>query len=352
MAGEKTEQASAKKREDERKKGHIFQSQDIVTSSSLICFFILLNILGPTIGRQITEGMQSLIISMPLYISGASDIKSRFITVIYTCAEVLIPIMLVAVCATIISTMVQTRLLVSFNQLKPDFGRLSPIQGIKRLFSIKSIVELLKAILKISAIALVIFYELSPQISKILLLFDMGLGEAISWTAKMILDIGLKASVAMLIIGLGDYFYQWWSYERDIKMSKEELKDEFKQIEGNPETKSRIRGMQRKMAKARMMQAVPEADVVIRNPTHYAVALKYNSSGRGAPMVVAKGQDNIALKIVEIATEHKIFVTENKPLAQALFKAVEIGDEIPSEFYKAVAEVLAYIYKLKRAGRG
>jgi flagellar biosynthetic protein FlhB len=351
LAGEKTEQASSKKREDERKKGHIFQSQDIVTSASLIGFFYLLSIMGTTFGKQITEGMQSLLRNMPVYISGESDMKNRFITVITVCAEVLIPIMVVAIAISFIATMVQTRLLVSFNQMKPDFSRMSPLQGMKRLFSIKSLVELLKAIVKISAIGLVIFFELRTRMNNILLLFDMSLGGAFIWTVQMILDIGFKASIAMLIIGLGDYFYQWWSFERDIRMSKEEIKDEYKQTEGNPETKSRIKGAQRKMAKARMMQAVPEADVVIKNPTHFAVALKYDKDGKGAPVCVAKGQDNIALKIIEIANEHKVFVTENIPLARALFKAVEVGDEIPAEFYKAVAEVLAYIYRLKRAGR-
>ena len=352
MADEKTEQASPKKREDERKKGHVFQSQDIITSASLICFFSLLNVMGSTFGGQIAAGMKRLIEGMPTYISGSSDMKSLFITVFYTSAQVLVPIMLIAVFITMLATMVQTRLLVSANRLKPDFSRLSPIQGIKRLFSLKSIVELVKALLKITAICLVIFFELNARIGKILLLFDMSLPDAVSWTAQIILDIGLKASVAMLAIGLGDYFYQWWDFERKMRMTKQEVKDELKQTEGNPETRGRIRGLQRKMAKARMMQAVPQADAVIRNPTHYAIALKYDAGGKGAPVVVAKGRDNIALKIVEIALANKVFVTENRPLAQALYKAVEVGDEIPAEFYKAVAEVLAYIYRLRRAGRG
>lgn len=351
MAGEKTEQASQKKREDERKKGHIFQSQDIVTSASLISFFALLKIMGGTFSNQLTAGVKGLFSGISANIASSGDMKQRFLTIFVLSAEILIPIMVVAIAVSVIATMVQTRLLVNFGQMKPDFKRMSPIQGLSRIFSLKSLVELLKAILKVCAIGLVIFFEIRTRLIEIMLLFDMSLGNAFSWTAQMILDIGFKASAAMLVIGIADYFYQWWSYEKQIRMSKQELKDEFKQTEGNPETKGRIRNIQRKMAQTRMMQEVPKADMVIRNPTHYAVALKYDTSGKGAPLVVAKGQDNVALKIVEIAEKHKVYVTENKPLAQGLYKAVEIGDEIPAEFYKAVAEILAYIYRLRRAGR-
>lgn len=351
MAGEKTEQASQKKREDERKKGHIFQSQDIVTSASLISFFALLKIMGATFSNQLTSGIKSLFGGISANIASSGDLKQRFITVFALSAEILIPIMVVSIAVSFIATMVQTRLLVSFNQMKPDFKRMSPIQGLARIFSLKSLVELLKAILKVCAIGLVIFFEIRTRLNEIMLLFDMSLGNAFNWTAQMILDIGFKVSAAMFVIGIADYFYQWWSYEKKIRMSKQEIKDEFKQTEGNPETKGRIRNIQRKMAQQRMMQEVPNADMVVRNPTHYAVALKYDKTGKGAPVVVAKGQDNVALKIVEIAEKNKVFVTENRPLAQGLYKAVEIGDEIPAEFYKAVAEILAYIYRLKRAGR-
>ena len=351
MAGERTEKASPKKREDERKKGHIYQSQDIVVAASLLCFFALLKVMGPGFGHRITQGMQKLLTMMPDRLSGPGDMAKDLTITLNIVAGILVPIMIVALAVTIIATMVQTRLLVSFNQLKPDFGRMSPIQGIKRLFSLKSLVELVKALLKITAIGLVIYFEIKPQLHQVLTLFDMSLGTAVSWSVQMILGIGIKAAIAMLVIGLGDYFYQWWNFEKEIKMSKEEIKEEFKQSEGNPETKSRIRGLQRKMSKERMMQAVPTADVVIRNPTHYAIALKYEANGSGAPIVVAKGQDNVALRIVEIAQQNHVFITENKPLAQALFKACDVGDEIPAQFYKTVAEVLAYIYRLKRAGR-
>lgn len=350
MAGEKTEKATPKRREDERKKGHIFQSNDIVTAAAMLSIFWLFKILGASMMNNMRTGVRGLLSGVS-DVTDPGDIKSNVYLAFIMAGNILIPILIVSVVVTIFATMSQTRLLVSGNQIKPDFKRLSPIQGFKRIFSLKSVVELLKALAKITAVGVIIFIELQSRINDVFALCNMSVGSAFAWTIDLIIDIGLKASAAMLAIGVMDYFYQWWSFEKNMRMSKDEIKEEFKETEGNPETKSRIRNVQRRMAKARMMQAVPGADVVIRNPTHYAVALKYDAEGRGAPVVVAKGQDIIALKIVEIAEQNNVFITENKPLAQALFKAVEVGDEIPAEFYKAVAEVLAYIYRLRRAGR-
>lgn len=351
MAGEKTEQASPKRREDERKKGHFFQSQDIVTAASMICFFAAFKVLGSGFSDKITASMQVILGKLADPITGVNDVRNLFYLVIYACAQTILPLMIIGVVISVIATMVQTRLLVNFGQAKPDFSRMNPLQGIKRMFSLKSLFELVKSLLKIAAIGAVIYVDLRPQVNTVMRLFDMSLQNAFSWTAALVIDIGLKASAAMLIIGIADYFYQWWSYEKEIRMSKDELKEENKQLEGNPEIKGRIRNLQRKLARSRMMQEVPKADVVIRNPTHYAIALKYEREHGGAPVVVAKGRDEIALRIVAIAEENKVYVTENRPLAQALYKAVEIGDEIPAEFYKAVAEILAFIYKLRAAGR-
>ena len=250
------------------------------------------------------------------------------------------------------STLAHTRLMVYPGQMKFQLSRLNPIQGIRRMFSVRSLFELFKSLLKVAAVGAVIYAQIRPQIGHVMLLFDTGLGTSLGWMFSTTIDVGLKASLAMLAIGVGDYFFQWYSYERDIRMSKEEVREEYKQLEGNPQTKSRIRGLQRRMARQRMMQAVKKADVVIRNPTHFAVALQY-SGGRkgGAPVVVAKGRDAVALRIVAQAERYHVYVTENRPLAQALFRSVEIGEEIPAEYYKAVAEVLAYIYRLRRAGR-
>jgi flagellar biosynthetic protein FlhB len=211
--------------------------------------------------------------------------------------------------------------------------------------------EVFKSILKIIIIGYIMYAEISSQIPQILQIYATSVSISVSWTADLILNICFKASAAFLIIGIADYFFQWWDYERRLKMTKQEIKEEFKQTEGNPQTKNRIRSVQRRLAQNRQIQAVPTADVVIRNPTHYAIALKYDKDKTKAPVVLAKGQNNVALKIVEIAEASRVHIIENKPLAQALYKTVNVGDEIPEEFYKAVAEVLAYIYRLKRAGR-
>lgn len=351
MAGEKTEKASAKKREDERKKGHIYQSADIVSAITMLCMFGAIKVLGPNYLGQMGNGMKTLLSSMNTIIIGQEDMAEKFRYVVLVAAEVVLPIMAVAAASSIIVTVVQTRLLFAPSQLKPDFSRINPIKGFGRLFSMNSFAEFIKSLIKIIVIAVLIYNEISPQIQKILLLFDTSLSDSLSWVGSVVIDIGFKLSLAMLIIGAVDYFYQWWSYERQMKMTKEEVKEEFKQMEGNPETKGRIRNLQRRMSQMRMMQAVPVADVVVRNPTHFAVAIKYDEKKSRAPVVVAKGRDLVALKIVEIAIKNNVSVTENKPLAQALYKTVEIGQEIPEEFYKAVAEVLAYLYRLRRAGR-
>jgi flagellar biosynthetic protein FlhB len=313
--------------------------------------FYALRIMSTNLSSTIMNGMSQLFNSMPDAINGVSDMKGRFIIVFSVAAGVLLPLMAVSIFVSIIATMAQTRLLVTPSQVKPDFSRLNPLKGIKRMFSLKSLVELFKSLLKVAVIGVIIYIDVSPQFEKIMLLFDTNLRASMAWTANLLIDVGIKSSIAMVIIGIADYFYQWWTFEKQIMMSKEEIKEEFKQIEGNPEIKGRIRNMQRRLSQMRMMQAVPKADVVIRNPTHYAIALMYEGRKGKAPLVVAMGQDNMALKIVEIAIKNNVHITENRPLAQALYKVVKVGDEIPTEFYKAVAEVLAYIYRLKRAGR-
>jgi flagellar biosynthesis protein FlhB len=240
---------------------------------------------------------------------------------------------------------------VSPESAKLNFGKLNPINGFKNLFSAKSLGEVVKSILKIIIIGYIMYAEIKSNLTQLLTIYNLSVETSVTWIAQLILTVCLKACIAFLIIGVADYFYQWWNYERQMKMSKQDVKDEYKQTEGSPETKGRIRAQQRKMTRMRQIQAVPSADVVIRNPTHYAIALKYDRDKGHAPVVVAKGQNNVALKIVEVAMASKVHIVENRPLAQALYKTVDVGDEIPEEFYKAVAEVLAYIYKLKRAGR-
>lgn len=348
MAGEKTEKATSKRRREQRKKGNVVQSQDIVSALVLLSIFGMLKLFGSSYVSSIATGMVKLFNVMDEQMSGGK-MKTLYALVIIIAGQVALPIMLVNTLVSIILTVAQTRFL--FIPLKFDFSRVSPIKGIKNLISLKSLVEVFKSILKIAIIGAIMYNEISPRLPQLMALFGQSLQGSMSYISQLILDVCIKASIGMLMIGVADYFYQWWDYERRIKMSKQEVKDEFKETEGNPEIKGRIRSEQRRLSRMRMMSAVPKADVVIRNPTHYAVALKYDKNNSGAPVVVAKGKNNVALKIVEIAQASKVYITENVPLAQALYKTVEVGQEIPAEFYKAVAEILAYIYKLRRAGR-
>lgn len=351
MAGEKTEKATPKKRSEARKKGNVFLSQDIVGAIVLICIFGMLKSMGGQFATNMANGMKSFLGGIDQNLAGLTDLKQKFAMVILIAGEVLAPLFIINLAVSIVATMAQTKLLVSPESVKFKFSKLNPISGIKNLFSAKSLGEVAKSILKVIFIGYIMYAEIKSNLPQLLTIYNENVGISITWTANLILTVCFKACIAFFMIGVVDYFYQWWNYERQLKMSKQDIKDEYKQSEGSPETKGRIRGEQRKMSRMRQMQAVPSADVVIRNPTHYAIALKYDRNKARAPVVVAKGQNNVALKIVEIATASKVHIIENKPLAQALYKTVNVGDEIPEEFYRAVAEVLAYIYKLKRAGR-
>lgn len=350
-AGERTEKATPKRRQDERKKGHVVQSPDITSAVSMLATFAVMRVLGPSMIQKITDGMRGMLSGLTSTINGYESMRAHLLIGLSVVIGVALPIMLIAFGVTILATLAQTRLLVSPDQLKPDFSKLNPLEGIKRLFSARSFFELGKSILKVILVATVVYFDIRPQMHNILLLYTTSLAQSVSWLAGVLVDAGLKVSAVMLVLGAVDYFFQWFQYEKDLRMTKEEIKEEFKQMEGNPEIKGKIKSMQRQMARRRMMQEVPKADVVLRNPTHYAVALKYDHGKQRAPVCVAKGQNAVALRIVEIAEENHVHVTEDPPLTRALYKAVDVGQEIPAEFYKAVAEILAYIYKLRRAGR-
>ena len=237
----------------------------------------------------------------------------------------------------------------SFNPdtIMPQFSRINPISGFGRIFSKRSLVELIKSLLKITVVGYFIFRFIQKETLRIPSLMMAEIPDSFALLAGIIYDLAFQIAMVILVLAILDYGYQWWEHMQNLKMSKQEVKEEMKQTEGNPQIKSKIREKQRAIATRRMMAEVPKADVVVTNPTHFAVALKYES-GMEAPTVVAKGADFIAQRIREIAKENDVVIVENKPLAQALFKNAEVGDPIPPDLYKAVAEVLAYVYRLKR----
>ena len=349
-ADEKTEKATPKKRRDERKKGNVMMSQDVVAVATLFASYAALRFGLSFMVDAMTEIVRyciGLVGSVPT--GGASAIGTELSakSVMALAQSVAIPL-LATVLAAVVATFAQTRLLVSFETMKPKFSRMNPLQGIKRLFSLKSIIESLKGVLKIT-ILLVLIYKF---VSGSLLIFSRYMSSDIGVALASMRDLGFKlilqVGVAFLVLSFFDYLYQWWEFERQLKMSKQEIKEEYKQTEGDPKIKGKIKEAQRKMAQSRMMQAVPGADVVIRNPTHFAVALRYKPGQDAAPVVVAKGQDELALRIVAVAEEHGVSVVENKPLARALYAAADIGQMIPAEQYGPVAEILVYVYKLNK----
>lgn len=344
MPGEKTEKATPKRKQDERKKGNVFLSQEIVTVFTLLAVFFSLKLLMPFVLTTL-EGSITRYAGLGAELSVITPNTIR--DILYDSAIVFakaaaVPL-LVCCMVAVISTMAQTKMLVSMKAASPKFERINPIAGFKKMFSMRSVVELIKSIAKIIIVIYVVYSVIRKELLIMPRMMDMTFMGVLSKTGDIIMDIVLKVGLIFVAIAVADYVYQWWQYEKNLRMSKQEIKDEYKQTEGDPQIKAHIKSMQQQRARQRMMQAVPEADVVIRNPTHYAVAIKYNPEKNRAPMVVAKGMDSLALRIIEVAEESGVYITENRPLARALYESVELDAEIPDKFYKPIAEVLAFV---------
>lgn len=348
MAGEKTEKATPKKRKDQRKEGNVFQSKDVITIVSLLGSFCCIQLLFPMIYRTLRD----CLIQFIGYAGVVEELEQGDVTKLGFQAGLVIvkgalPILLIGCALAILATGIQTRFLFTSKAFKPKFSNLNPLNGIKNMFSLKSLVELLKGIVKIILLGVILFNILKGELFRLTNTMYMDLGVSTVYVLKKIMTLVLQVCMYFTAVAALDYFYQWWSYEKKLKMSKDEVKEEYKQLEGNPEIKGRIKDVQRQRARSRMMQAVPEADVIIRNPTHYAVALKYDPNRDNAPHLIAKGQDELALRIVKVAEEHDVTVIENKPLARGIYASTPLNAEIPGEYYGVVAEILVQVYKLK-----
>ena len=277
-----------------------------------------------------------------------TQLQSYLMTSLVTFAKTAMIPLLVCIAVASIATMFQTRGLFSSKGFQFKAERISMLKGFKRMFSMRAFVELLKSILKIVILLYVIYSILKNEIFVLPQMMDMSYPGALSKTGAVIMEIIKKACAIFVAVAAADYLYQWQQYEKNLRMTKQEIKDEYKQTEGDPEVKGRIRQIQQERARQRMMQAVPTADVVIRNPTHIAIAIRYDREKDRAPVVVAKGVDSLALRIVAAAEASGVYVTENKPLAHAIYDAVPLDAEVPEKFYRALAEVLAYVYSLRK----
>lgn len=342
---EKTEQPTSKRRNDARKDGNVFQSKDIVTVVMLFGVFYMARIMLPFMYETLRDFMRHFFSAIADDDPFGSS-PHIYVDAVVAALKCALPLLLASMALGILAHGIQTRFLVTFKPLRPKFSKLNPIKGIKNLFSLKKVVELVKNLIKITILIVLLYNIVRGDLIPVAQMFYMPTLNAAAYTLTLVFDLVKKVCLAFAVIAFFDYLYQRWDYENNLKMTKQEVKEEYKMTEGNPEIKGRIRRIQRQMAMSRMMQSVPEADVIVRNPTHFAVALKYDPDKNGAPVVLAKGQDYTALRIVKIGEENGVSIVENRPLARALYASCEVDREITPEFYGAVAELLVYIYKL------
>ena len=351
--GEKTEKATSHKRSEMRKEGNVMQSKDVVTAASVLVMFFVLRIIAQLMYRTVTEDM-----SYWIGIAGhgmddngtkidGMEIASKLVieigkTVLLSAG----PLLAISMIIPVIASGIQTKFIFCTKSFQFKLDKLNPINGIKRMFSLSGLFELAKSVLKLIILVAVVYSEVKGRIGEISRLLQYEAGVGLVYIADTIFAICMKLAAVFVAVAAVDYLYQKYKWEKDAMMTKQEVKEEYKMMEGDPQVKGKRKQKQQQMAMARMMQAVPEADVIIRNPTHFAVAIKYDENKDRAPIVLAKGADKVAFRIIDIAEKNKVHVVENVPLARGLYKSVDIGREIPYEFYHAVAEVLAFVYGL------
>lgn len=353
QGGEKTEPATEKKLSDARKEGQVAKSREIANGLGLLSVFLVLRIFVGTMGNQFLDVFSNVygqITDTVQFYGGympENDLGIVFRNLLLQCVIISAPILLVGMIVAFLSDVVQVGWKPTAKPMQPKFSKISPVSGFKRIFSVNSLVELVKSLAKIGLVVYICYNELKDKWNLLFLLYDMPLLQALQLTSVMVTDLGIKVAAVYMILALADYIYQKVKFSSDMRMTKQEVKDEYKQQEGDPQIKGRIRQKMREVSRRRMMQDLPQADVVITNPTHYAVAVKYDPQVADAPIVIAKGEDYLAQRIKQVARENQVEIVENKPLARMLYANVDIGQAVPPELYQAVAEVLAFVYHLQ-----
>lgn len=352
--GEKTEPATAKKLREAREDGKVAKSKELTAAFDLIVLFLVLKIFISLVGNGFLEVFYSVYNRIPELMSiNAVNFSEQVVTnlifmVVIQMIKIVMPFFIFGFAITLLVSILQVGWKVSLKPMQPKADRFNPINGFKRILSKDSVFELFKSILKIAVIMYIAYSSIKDHKNDIFILYDIPLNQALALCGDVIINAGLKISFVYLIVGLADFVYQKFRFSEDMKMTKQEVKDEYKNTEGNPEIKGRQRQRMREASRRRMMQDVPKADVVITNPTHLAVAIKYEPEQNRAPVVLAKGEDYMAQKIREAAAENNIRIVENKPLARMLYANVDIGGEIPPELYQVVAEILAMVYNTRQ----
>lgn len=342
---ERTEQATPRRRQKAREKGEIPRSRELTGIMPLWVVFLYLSFGGFMLTALLAYLRASLKRGFEVSLNDVSFVD-MFRADTFQVGLMMAPFFGVMLVVIVVVHFLQTGFLISPAPLSPDINKINPIEGIKKFFSLNTIFETIKGIFKIIVLGLILYLLIKKELINLPLLVDMDIQAIAGFSFNQIRKLLLISAVVLTVFAIADFAYQRWQFERNLRMTKQEVKEEYKEVEGDPRVKARIKSLQREMARKRMMQEVPKADVVITNPTHFAVALKYDSSKMGAPTVIAKGANLIAEKIKEIANKSGIPVFEDKPLARILFK-LNIGQEIPETLYRAVATILANVYKLK-----
>ena len=345
---QKTEEASSKRISDTEEKGNFAQSREISSSFVLLASIIAFSIVGKNATETVMKTWYSVLAEMGSINLDIHELfrllKWNMQNFIFIIGPILITIMIAGVLANLMQT---GGLRLSAHPLSLKWNKLSPLKGFKRIFSKNSLVELFKSLFKIAIVSIIAYQTINGHWDEVPTLMGYGVAQTLFFMGEVMVEIMIKVVIVMIFLAALDFSFQKYTYLENLRMTKQEVKDERKDIEGNPQIKNRIRSVQLEMARRRMMASVPEADVVVTNPTHFSVAIKYDVKNYAAPVVVAKGQNEIALRIREIAKENDVPLVEDKPLARTLYKTVDVGQLIPASLYKAVAEILAYVFKLK-----
>ncbi|HUX47528.1 MAG TPA: flagellar biosynthesis protein FlhB [Desulfosporosinus sp.] len=343
---EKKHPATPRRKEDARKKGQVFKSQEAISALMLMGLVAVLKYWIPNMLLRMEQLFP--------YVLGLSSewnersVASLMLNILWLGIQIMAPIFASGLIVALLANYIQVGILFTGESMKPQLSRISLISGAKRMFGVKAWVELAKSLAKVILIGYFLYASVRDRLQLYPALQQLDVGQGAIFLGQALMELAWNIAISFLGIAALDYLYQRWEYEKDLRMSHEELKQEYKQTEGNPELKGEIKKRQRAMAMSRMMQDMKKADVVVTNPTHFAVALRYDLKEQKAPYVIAKGQDQVALRMRELAKEYDLVIMENKPLARALYAQVEIGQGIPADLYKAVAEVLAFVYRLKK----
>lgn len=339
-----------KKLTDARKEGQVAKSQELANAALLMGMFLSIKLFVGFMANSFLKQFRFIYENIDKYVQDdfhrttyIALFRDGLLQILLICA----PIFVFGALISFVINVFQVKWKVTAKPLKPKFNKFNPVSGFKKMFSKDKLFDLVKSIAKILLIGLVAYNRLKDEQQMIGKLYSMELVPAVLYIGDIVINTGILISVVYMLIGLADFIYQKFKFKKDMRMTKQEVKDEYKQTEGDPQIKGRIKQKMREAAQRRMMQSLPEADVVITNPTHYACAIKYDKDTNDAPILLAKGADILAQKIKDIAKENKVEIVENKPLARMLYFNVEIGDQIPPELYQMTAEVLAYVYSLK-----